>query len=397
MRRNLKTLLFAAIPLALVAAVFLGGFYLGKYKERRHIYKSQHRWNLPDAVADHVRRAAQSRTLGGVFRLHRYDDERLRGAASAYRDPAWALAHFDGIAYCGRETPTPFLGYAPQPGEFAGMRVNSRQMRAGREVETPKPPGSLRVFITGGSTALGAGAPDNARTAGGYLEAALAPWAKEHGREVEVFTMAGCGWASTHERIAIENIIARLEPDVVVSLTGANDAHFAHYKNDVLNYRSYAGEIYFEVLSMAMRLLGDPIENAVPQAEVSPRQAAAVFAGNMRIASGVLARAGVPHLVFLQPVLTNVDKPLTPREEAEKAKHEALHAFIQETMPQIRRAAEKAVDEGAAFKLFDLNQGTFAGVEEEVFLDNYHFGDRGYGLIGRKVAEVVRKEIGKGF
>ena len=47
----------------------------------------------------------------------------------------------------------------PTPGQHGNAHINSMQFRAGKELEMPKPANTYRIFITGGSTAYGSGAP----------------------------------------------------------------------------------------------------------------------------------------------------------------------------------------------------------------------------------------------
>ena len=67
-------------------------------------------------------------------------------------------------------------------------------------------------------------------------------------KNYEVFTMATPAWASTHERIMIENRLSDLEPDLVVSLSGNNDVHWGAKNRNVLWFRAYHDEFYFDLL-----------------------------------------------------------------------------------------------------------------------------------------------------
>jgi len=68
---------------------------------------------------------------------------------------------------------TPFVGYGPAPGRQRNAFISPNQFRGRRELTTPKPPGVIRVFVTGGSVAFGSGAPGDERTIGAYLQSAL--------------------------------------------------------------------------------------------------------------------------------------------------------------------------------------------------------------------------------
>lgn len=101
------------------------------------------------------------------------DPDELAGAAQAYGDAAQALQELNQYLWHVPQLPAPFVGSLPRPGVHLGVHINAQQLRATRDVVMPKPPRTLRVFLTGGSTAFGTGAPSDAATIGGYLERAL--------------------------------------------------------------------------------------------------------------------------------------------------------------------------------------------------------------------------------
>jgi hypothetical protein len=84
-------------------------------------------------------------------------------------NPLMALASEFGV----KTVMTPFVGYAPAPGQQHNAHINSFQFRDQREPAMPKPSGVTRIFLTGASVAFGAGAPDDQRTIGGYLQSLL--------------------------------------------------------------------------------------------------------------------------------------------------------------------------------------------------------------------------------
>ncbi|HKC51856.1 MAG TPA: hypothetical protein VKF60_13755, partial [Myxococcota bacterium] len=102
-------------------------------------------------------------------------DARNRSSlALAYEDPNQAAREMDGYAWEVPKVPTPFVGAASAPGVYGNATINAMQFRAAAEVAIPKPEGRFRIFVTGGSTAFGVGAPSQDRTITGYLEALLA-------------------------------------------------------------------------------------------------------------------------------------------------------------------------------------------------------------------------------
>ena len=120
-------------------------------------------------------------------------------------------------------------------------------LRSEEKLILPKPSNIHRIFITGGSTAFSSGAPSQDRTIAAYLNRLLSinltPLTNIN---YEVFTMATPAWASTHERIMIENRLSDLEPDLVVSLSGNNDVHWEAKNRNVMWFRAYQDEFYFD-------------------------------------------------------------------------------------------------------------------------------------------------------
>ena len=101
------------------------------------------------------------------------------------------------------------------PGSFTidniPYRINSRGMR-GDEPASEKPAGGLRIMFLGDSTIFGHGvfeAQAFPYLAGKMLEQRL-------GRPVEVINMAIPGYSSTQCRIAFEDNVDTLKPDIVV-------------------------------------------------------------------------------------------------------------------------------------------------------------------------------------
>ena len=99
-----------------------------------------------------------SRTLGGV------GSDRRSELSAAFDDPSRAEAELDDYIWAVANMPSPFVGVAPVPGEYASASINHNQLRHPTPLQIPKPPGTFRIFVTGGSTAFGAGAPSDAAT-----------------------------------------------------------------------------------------------------------------------------------------------------------------------------------------------------------------------------------------
>ncbi|KAB2900190.1 MAG: hypothetical protein F9K35_07235, partial [Burkholderiaceae bacterium] len=95
-------------------------------------------------------------TLAGVLSVTKLTDEQRNNYKNAYSNPAVDAGM---ISWAVPNQPTPFVGTAPSPGQHQNAYINSWQMRNRQELQNPKPAGVYRIFLTGGSTAYGSGAP----------------------------------------------------------------------------------------------------------------------------------------------------------------------------------------------------------------------------------------------
>lgn len=328
----------------------------------------------------------RAQTLGALVA----DDDDRRSRALAYEAPATAETDMDGYGWAPANVPTPFVGVGPAPGAHTGVTINAQQFRGAREVVMPKPEGTFRVFVTGGSTAFSSGAPSLDRTIGGQLEACLA----KRRQGVEVFTFANPAWASTQERIAIENRLSELAPDVVIAFTGVNDIHWGVRGRDTMWFRTYWDETFFQLDRAAFELVGRALVDptVVTEAPIPVVRLADNFTKNVQIAAFVLSSVGAKYVVALQPNLAVSTKQRTAREEALLAKlgeerREHYEAGFREFAARLQKV------DAAEFLWWDLSD-VFRGRTEEIFLDNYHFGDRGNAIIGATLCEHLVEEVG---
>lgn len=298
---------------------------------------------------------------------------------NAYLDPAEARASAGRISWGVANLPTPFVGSAPWPGQRHNATINPDQFRFAGPIATPKPAGRCRIFLTGGSTAYGSGAPDQERTIAGYLQRRLngtgAP-----ALEYEVITAANPAWSSTQERILIENRLSELAPDLVLSFSGNNDVFWGEAGRNVLWFRIGADEHFLRLAEEAYRLGGGAPLPQIPVDEsgvVATEEVARRLRKNIQLASSALELEQVPYLFVLQPTLAVSRKALSPREGD----------FLDHKAPYYRQAYRHIRDvlgelSAPRLRIEDLS-GMFDGhgADQEIFLDSFHFGDRGNALI----------------
>lgn len=367
MWRNLAPSLFFALALLL-------GVAFGTQLDR-HL--------LSRRIAAH----ADVSTLGQV--IERLDP---RDFAQAYYDPEAALAEMREYAWVVPQVPTPGVGSAPAPGRHANATINEQQFRRREPVAVPKPAGVIRIFLTGGSTAFGCGAPDDDRTISGYLERELRA---RTARDIEVIDAANPAWATTHERSWIVDRLVDFQPDLVISLSGNNDVHWGAKGRNVLFMRTYAEQHYFDELAWLYARAREPLPDVVPVSEkrVAPRLVASRLARNVRQSLGALQDHGARYLFALQPDLAVTGKPLTRKERWQRRLMDDRFGpgavdYFGASYAAIRRELDRLASEGLSVAdLSDAFDGTPSG--QEIFLDSYHFGDRGNDIVAQRLAEAV--------
>ena len=124
-------------------------------------------------------------------------------------------------------------GFGPRPGASFTYRngavstINALGWR-GPEVAVPKPAGTLRIVLLGGSTSHGWGVDDDA-TIDAHLRRELA--ARYPSRRAEVVNLGFDGYDSYQDFERLRSHGMRLEPDVVIANAGINDVRNAKIPN----------------------------------------------------------------------------------------------------------------------------------------------------------------------
>ena len=369
-----KLLAFSLIPTLAVGALLGLGFLLGRYTVLRHFDTE-------------MKNAFQASFLGNIL-----TEKQKKEIIHAYHEGEKVLPKLDEITWSIPNMPTPFVGTAPMPGLHGNTHINSMQFRAVKEVAMPKPVDTFRIFITGGSAAYGSGAPSDDRTIAGYLNQILSERLLPSGRlEYEVFTMANPAWASTHERIIIENRLSELEPDMIISFSGCNDVHWGKMGRNVLWFRPYFDEFFLRLIKRAYRITGGPEMPEITEIEdaaIPPSVVTRRLLKNVRLSSFILSEGGSEYLFMLQPTLNVTGKHLTDREKEFLIDPE----YFRECYAQIDKALQafhwknfQYVNLSDVFN--DMNDN------EDIFLDSYHFGDKGNEIIAENIFAHIKERL----
>lgn len=303
------------------------------------------------------------------------DEEARIQASLAYLDPEEALGNLYHYSWNPPQLPTPFLNVTLKPGHYGSATVNDDGFRAAHKVG-PRPERVARVILTGGSVAFGSGAPDNSTTIAGYMNAMLPDY-------FEVLTFACPAWTTTHERIAIENRLIELEPDVVISITGFNDVFWSLIGHNVMAFRTYKDQHWWRQLVSLNKLVGIDIPDPVSVSDKSVSRPDVIrrFGLNTAIAHNALSNVGAHYLVALQPSISKLQRPQTEREqELHKRKWtEGTEAYLTLCFSGFEK---ELATHGVTYT--DLSDALDA--PGEVFIDQCHMGDRGNLLVAEHLA-----------
>jgi len=332
---------------------------------------------------NYIRHFSKSEVLG---RLLDKDEEEL--VAKAYKNTA--PEDLQNISYAIPNVPSPFVGNAPTPGKHDSAFVNSSQFRSFEEVVVPKPANVYRIFLVGGSTAFSSAAPSDKTTIAAYLENLLNKNFSSSGKKFEVITAANPAWSSTHERVFIENKLSELEPDMVIAFSGVNDVHWGAEGKNILWFRTFADDFYFDIIKMAYQTAGinppadvtDTNEVPVPPSIVAKR-----LLKNTKISNFILGQNGIKYLFFLQPNLAVTKKELNNWEK--ECLSDEKEYFV-ECFKKIDANLKNYKDKNFSyFNLSDMFDKLPAS--EALFVDSYHFGDKGNEMIAEKIFEKIKK------
>tara|TARA_Y100000590_G_scaffold453702_1_gene599207 strand:- start:1317 stop:2435 length:1119 start_codon:yes stop_codon:yes gene_type:complete len=367
------------IPVLVILGAGSLGFILG-------------RQSLIIPLDNEIRTVMGATTLGNLLNADEKED-----LAATYLGGDSSIAKMDEFSWAIFNVPTPFVGNGPMPGKHGNSTINTMQFRATRETEIPKPVGTFRIILTGGSTAFGSGAPGQDRTIGGYLEKLLTEAPRRDAIDrYEVVTAANPAWATTHERILIENRLSEIQPDLVISFSGNNDVHWGQIGSNILWFRTYADEHYFRLIKKTYDYAGFgdlPDVTRTNSKPVPPEIVARRLLKNVSLSWFALKQKGIPHLFVLQPSLAVTKKALTSREQAvlkSRIEQNGDHVkYFQLCYAKISAALHSFNGDGYRFvnmvSIFDQLQA-----DNEMFIDSYHFGDKGNQIIARKIYTEIQ-------
>lgn len=312
--------------------------------------------------------------------------------------------------------------YRPEPGHVGnGLHINRQGFRYPTEL-TESSADIFRVFILGGSFAFGAGCPDEAT----YFRLAEDQLRKRYpNRKIEVVCAAGGAYSSLQEHLTLISRVARYDADLVIFITGANDAYYATRGqrvldgNDYLSYgaairgcidghilpRYYYGQVFrdpnapfpplYEDYVCKMHWLIDkvryntmaPPPRTITVDDVAPREIAADFLYLQRLHTAWGRTKKVPTVVMLQPTISTTTKAKHSHELHIAANHtDDFHGILQAVYEQM----EAGLKEQSELVWYDLDDIVSDMSESECFfVDWVHTGENGQRVLASNLADII--------
>jgi hypothetical protein len=270
----------------------------------------------------------------------------------------------------------PYTVWRSRPYQGTYFHVDERGHRI--TPDSSDRPDALRIWMLGGSTVFGYGAPDD-RTIPNHLARLLRD---ATGRPVRVENLGQGGYVSTQEMVhLLRELQERTAPQAVVFYDGYNDAVAAknwpetpgsHFQLDRIRSRfegAFAPLIYssglFRGVDSLLQRLGPVAEPPSPElARSLGEEAAAIWLRNATLVRELGDSEGFDALFFLQP-----------------ARDHRILAAMGETVA--RTLSRESVAERP--EILDLRD-VFRGEEDRFFLDSVHLTGPGNERIARRIA-----------
>ena len=303
-----------------------------------------------------------------------------------------------------------YLGYIPVSNyKGNGYYTNKQRFRYNENIKHNKPSDEVRIFITGGSTAWGAGVKQNDMYS--YVAEKLLN-ERCNNIEIKVISTGVGSQVSTQEVIRVMNEIRYFEPDVIVMFSGMNDT-FSAYRNWHIE-KNFDPFNVSHALSKTDILLkhNNSLYNAPPPQKNNfdniilysyamqkyksnlfrkKEEVANVIINNINIVYDISSYLTADFVFYLQPYLYHTAKTLSDFERLELERNEEMFYKISEYSRNIYDYLYENISTDAFKKgyRFFYADDAIKNETKSVFVDHCHFGDRGNKLIGEHLAKII--------
>lgn len=301
------------------------------------------------------------------------------------------LAHrLSHVAWIPPYRPAPFVGHMARPFFGDDLHINILGFRDERQSYVSKPDRTVRIFMTGGSTAWGSGASSQRKTISYVLERILNEGVSRiTGYQYQVVNTAFPGWSTTQEKLLIQQRLVDLHPDVVLMFSGNNDVHWARDGRDIRWFYGPMDQNFMMLVNELYKSSGHSEWTfALPASShpVACSDLALITARNVEDAA-IAADRVKAHLIFaLQPNVVSTGKRLSKREQQlpEVQNKPAWNSCYQAMRDGLGRISARN------YRLLDLSR-SFSEIDDdtEVFVDSYHFADLGNSVIAQALADKI--------
>jgi len=396
-RRTLETILAIFVSL-LVAGAAIGGFLIGRKSTHDAFIKK-----VSGQPGSQPNTTLLSAGTGPVSLLEilgkRIDEDPLmaQALAKAYGVPAGdrnALVERLGrIPWMPPYRPAPFLGHVARPYSGDDLHINAFGFRDERTAYVDKPERTIRIFVTGGSVAHGLGTTSQDQTFSSVLERILnEEAAKTGGSRYEVVNTGFPGWATTQEKILVQQRLVDLQPDIVIMFSGSNDVYWSLRGRDIRSFYTQMDQNFITLFNEAHKASGHPewaIDFLQGKEPVECQKLAPVTARNVEEVAAAAARVNARVIFALQPNILSTTKRLSQYEHKVFQPHnepywDSCYEALRSELGRITAGNYRLVDLSRSFGAIDENT--------EMFIDSYHFVDEGHRLIAQALAEQILRD-----
>ena len=308
-----------------------------------------------------------------LYKQHKID---TRIYADTYGNASWVPDYYRDFRASSKSYWSPYVQWKRIPFESEYINVDARGRR--RTWTAPGTPESApRIFMFGGSTMWGSGAPDD-DTIPSFVARGLA----QEGQLARVENLGEFGYVSTQGLIRLLLCLRAGEvPDVVVFYDGANEIGAA-------SQSGRAGVPLNERRREHDYLMGRGARPPTPptlEPEELAREVVAAYAGNLEVLTALRDRYGFKLLCFWQP-LPYVEKPLTDYEREATAE-------ISPARLDLVRLVYAEVRSWTAPPFFHDLRSVFATQAEPRYVDWCHLGPRGNEEVAAAMLPHVRAAL----
>jgi hypothetical protein len=265
------------------------------------------------------------------------------------------------------------------------------------DIQHPGKQGRFRIVLLGGSTA--------AEIPKRMMEES---WSSLMHRDVEVISLARGGYIANQERISLVLYGMNLDPDVLVTLDGANDIVCATktrrpgipYYSDAIElgldhpFLNSLAEVlrYSQFANVLLKLKERQVEKGVQADDDLCRKTIETYQGALFSISTIAKGLGIPHVMVLQPYV-HLRKTITSGEA--RLQEVENFAYRKEFMVHMLNRLDSAlnVSQFTPNTIYVNSTTAFDGTNDNCFTDEVHLTEEGNRLLLRYVFDAGLKRL----